>query len=169
MLSLSKRTAKTSRKLKFSTAGAELVVLEGNAVIQPQRAKLSEVNANAETVVVTIDAGVAGDKRHGINLVQGRDPPEEGFTKNRGALKTEGVRRDVSDIRQLQVRNNQGQMIRLGTLLDVRDTSGPVVVMRYNMYSAIAITGDAAPGVSSGQAVAQMQLSGDVHNNNGQL
>ncbi|HEY7315298.1 MAG TPA: efflux RND transporter permease subunit [Gemmataceae bacterium] len=66
-------------------------------------------------------------------------------------------RRDVADIRQLQVRNNQGQMIRLGTLLDVRDTSGPVVVQRYNMYSAIAITGDAAPGVSSGQAVAQMQ------------
>ena len=31
------------------------------------------------------------------------------------------------DIRQLQVRNNQGQMIPLGTLLDVRDTSGPVL------------------------------------------
>jgi multidrug efflux pump len=68
-----------------------------------------------------------------------------------------GFRKDVFDIRQLQVRNHQGQMIRLGTLLDVRDTSGPVVVMRYNMYSAIAITGDAAPGVSSGQAVARMQ------------
>ena len=33
-----------------------------------------------------------------------------------------------TDIRQLQVRNNQGQMVRLGTLLDVRDTSGPVMV-----------------------------------------
>jgi multidrug efflux pump subunit AcrB len=63
-------------------------------------------------------------------------------------------RSQVTDIRQLQVRNNQGQMIRLGTLLDVRDTSGPVMVMRYNMYSASAITGDAAPGTSSGQAVA---------------
>ena len=62
-------------------------------------------------------------------------------------------RYDVSAIRQLQVRNNQGQMVRLGTLLDVRDTSGPVMVMRYNMYSAAAITGDAAPGTSSGQAV----------------
>jgi multidrug efflux pump len=66
-------------------------------------------------------------------------------------------RDDISGIRQLQVRNNQGQMIRLGTLLEVRDTSGPVMVMRYNMYSAIAITGDTARGVSSGQAVAQMQ------------
>jgi multidrug efflux pump len=68
-----------------------------------------------------------------------------------------GFRHDVSAIRQLQVRNNQGQMIRLGTVLDVRDISAPVVVSRYNMYSSIAITGDAAPGVSSGQAVARMQ------------
>src|SRR5262249_41647410 len=34
----------------------------------------------------------------------------------------------VPDIRQLQVRNNQGQMIRLGTLMQVRDISGPVMV-----------------------------------------
>ncbi len=72
-----------------------------------------------------------------------------------------GFRSDVADVRRLQVRNNQGQMIRLGTLLDVRDTSGPVMVLRYNMYSSIAITGDAAPGVSSGQAVAQMQRIAD--------
>jgi hydrophobe/amphiphile efflux-1 (HAE1) family protein len=61
------------------------------------------------------------------------------------------------DLRQLQVRNNQGQMIRLGTLLDVRSTSGPVMVMRYNMYSAAAITGGTAPGTSSGQAIAVIQ------------
>jgi hydrophobe/amphiphile efflux-1 (HAE1) family protein len=63
----------------------------------------------------------------------------------------------IPDIRQLQVRNNQGQMIRLGTVLDVRDTSGPVMVLRYNMYSAAAITGDPAPETSSGQAVSLMQ------------
>jgi multidrug efflux pump len=63
----------------------------------------------------------------------------------------------VADIRLLQVRNNQGQMIRLGTVLDVRNTSGPVSVMRYNMYSATAITGNTAPGTSSGQGVALMQ------------
>jgi multidrug efflux pump subunit AcrB len=70
-------------------------------------------------------------------------------------------RSQVSDIRQLQVRNNQGKMLRLGTVLDVRDTSGPVMVMRYNMYSAAALTGDAAPGTSSGQAVALMQEIAD--------
>jgi multidrug efflux pump subunit AcrB len=61
------------------------------------------------------------------------------------------------DIRQLTVRNNRGDMIRLGTLLDIRTTSGPVMVMRYNMYSASSITGNPAPGTSSGQAIALMQ------------
>jgi multidrug efflux pump subunit AcrB len=70
-------------------------------------------------------------------------------------------RGQVADILRLQVRNSQGQMVRLGTLMDVRDTSGPVMVMRYNMYSAAAITGDAALGTSSGQAVADMQRIAD--------
>ena len=70
-------------------------------------------------------------------------------------------RSEIADIRQLQVRNSQGQMIRLGTLLDVRDTGGPVMVMRYNMYSAAAVTGDAAPGTSSGEAVALMKEIAD--------
>jgi multidrug efflux pump subunit AcrB len=63
----------------------------------------------------------------------------------------------VSDIRNLQVRNNQGQMVLLGTLLDVHDTSGPVLVMRYNLYSAAAVTVNPAPGTGSGQAIDLMQ------------
>ncbi len=52
----------------------------------------------------------------------------------------------VPEILQLQVRSNQGKMIRLATVLSVRDTSGPVLVMRYNTYSATAITGMTTPG-----------------------
>ena len=66
-------------------------------------------------------------------------------------------RDQVDKILQLQVRNNQGQMIRLGTLIDVRDTSGPVMVMRYNLYSATAVTGNTSPDISSGQAIGLMQ------------
>jgi len=66
-------------------------------------------------------------------------------------------RSKVSDIGRLQVRNNQGQMVSLGTLVTPRDTSGPVMVMRYNLYSAASITGKAAPGTGSQQAVDTMQ------------
>ncbi len=61
------------------------------------------------------------------------------------------------DITQYQVRNAAGQMIPLGTLLEMHNTTGPVMVMRYNMYSAAAITGDSTPGTSSGRAVALLE------------
>ena len=73
----------------------------------------------------------------------------------------QNYRDQVPDILQLQVRNNQGQMIRLGALMDVRDVSGPVMAMRYNMYSAAAVTGNTAPGISSGEAIARMQEIAD--------
>jgi multidrug efflux pump len=63
----------------------------------------------------------------------------------------------VGDIRQLHVKSSQGQMIRLGTLVDGRDTSGPVLLLRYNLYAAAALTGNAAPGTSSGQAIRLVQ------------
>jgi multidrug efflux pump subunit AcrB len=66
-------------------------------------------------------------------------------------------RSDVSNVQDLQVRNNQGQMVRLRTLLDVRNKSGPVVVMRYNLYSAAAITFNPARGTGSAQAVDRME------------
>ncbi|MGA2065071.1 MAG: efflux RND transporter permease subunit [Thermoguttaceae bacterium] len=66
-------------------------------------------------------------------------------------------RYDVSAIRQLQVRNSLGEMVRLGTLLDVQDKSGPVMIMRYNLYSAAGVNADAEPGTSSGEAVSLMQ------------
>jgi multidrug efflux pump len=69
----------------------------------------------------------------------------------------QSFRGDARDIRQLQVRSNQGQMVKLATLMDVRNTSGPVMGMRYNMYSATAITGNPAPGTSSGEAIGLLQ------------
>ena len=63
----------------------------------------------------------------------------------------------VRDIKKFQLRNKQGQMFPLSTVLAIRDTSGPVLVLRYNMYSAAAITGSPQPGTSSGQAADLME------------
>ncbi len=53
-------------------------------------------------------------------------------------------------VKQLQVRSSNGEVIPLGTLAKVRDTVGPLVVTRYNMFPAATITGGSLPGVSSG-------------------
>ena len=68
---------------------------------------------------------------------------------------------EIDDVEQLKVRNNKGRWSRWARVLDVRDTSGPVMVMRYNMYSAAAINGNLRPGTSSGQAIELMEEIAD--------
>jgi HAE1 family hydrophobic/amphiphilic exporter-1 len=65
------------------------------------------------------------------------------------------------DIRSLDVRNASGAMVPLGTLIAVDETVGPQTILRYNLYPTASITGEAAPGYSSGQALDLMeQLAG---------
>src|SRR5258708_3968410 len=65
-------------------------------------------------------------------------------------------------LKQLKVRTNPGpgqgtgQMVPLGTLARADRSTGPVLVMRYNMYTSAAINGIPAPGVSSGTVVEEM-------------
>ncbi len=61
------------------------------------------------------------------------------------------------DVARLQVRNASGAMIPLGSVVRVREISGPVMITRYNMYPAAAINGSTAPGISSGQTIAMMK------------
>lgn len=56
------------------------------------------------------------------------------------------------DIVRLQTRNADGQMVPLGSVIDVQETFGPEVASRYNAYRAADLNGNAAPGYSSGQA-----------------
>ncbi len=64
---------------------------------------------------------------------------------------------NTSDIRNLYVRNQAGGMVPLGTILNVQRTQGSELITRYNLYPAAPIFGSAAPGFSSGQALAQME------------
>ncbi len=63
----------------------------------------------------------------------------------------------VSDIGQLKVPNSKGDLVPLATVMRVRDSTGPIMLMRYNMYAATAITGNFAPGTSTGEGIALMQ------------
>ena len=76
-------------------------------------------------------------------------------------VQAEGEFRDrVEDINLLQVRNKSGQMVPLGTLVDVREIGGPVFVTRYNLYTAAPITGNLLPGVSTGDAIEAIERAG---------
>ena len=60
------------------------------------------------------------------------------------------------DIAELKTRNLQGGMVPLGSLMSVKEITGPDKITRYNMYPAAEINGSTLPGVSSGQAITVM-------------
>jgi multidrug efflux pump len=62
----------------------------------------------------------------------------------------------ASDIAQLKVRNSAGDMVPLGALVNVSETTGPDTALRYNGFRAADINGGPAPGYSTGQAQAAM-------------
>jgi NodT family efflux transporter outer membrane factor (OMF) lipoprotein len=64
---------------------------------------------------------------------------------------------DAGDIARLKTRSRSGDMVPLGSLVDVRQTTGPDRVVRYNMFPSAEINGDTAPGFSSGQAISTME------------
>jgi len=61
------------------------------------------------------------------------------------------------DILQLKTRNADGQMVPLGSVADVKYVTGPDRVVRYNLFPAADIQGEAAPGYSTGQALTKME------------
>ena len=65
-------------------------------------------------------------------------------------------RDDVDDVRRLKVRNAEGDMVSVGSLVELEQTFGPSIIRRFNLYPSATITGAAAPGQSSGEALALM-------------
>ncbi|MGH9936757.1 MAG: efflux RND transporter permease subunit, partial [Blastocatellia bacterium] len=73
-------------------------------------------------------------------------------------LQAEGdERRSEQDINQYYVRNNEGDMVPLSALVTTRRISGPEYTNRFNLYRAAQVIGSAAPGYSSGQAMAALE------------
>lgn len=58
------------------------------------------------------------------------------------------------DIRNLRVRNDRGEMVPLGSVVDVQETFGPATAMRYNAFRTADLNGDTGAGYSSGEAQA---------------
>jgi hydrophobe/amphiphile efflux-1 (HAE1) family protein len=66
-------------------------------------------------------------------------------------------RRTPSDITRLKVRNASGEMVPIGTVAQLKDTTVPYRVPRYNLFPAAEVQGVAAPGVATGTALHRME------------
>jgi multidrug efflux pump len=67
----------------------------------------------------------------------------------------------VAGVNLLEVRNQSGEMVPLGTLARLRHVGGPVLIQRYNLYPAAAINGNTRPTVSSGEAIATVDAAAE--------
>jgi len=63
----------------------------------------------------------------------------------------------VNDINRLYVRSNNGNMVPLRSLVTLSTVLAPQIIYRYNQFTTVQINGNAAPGFSSGQAMATME------------
>ncbi|TMO70572.1 efflux RND transporter permease subunit [Pseudoalteromonas aurantia] len=61
------------------------------------------------------------------------------------------------DVGRIYVKNNQGDMVPISAFTQVEYSRGPENLERYNNLSAVKLLGEAAPGYSSGQAIAEME------------
>lgn len=73
----------------------------------------------------------------------------------------EEYRDSVDDLRKLKVRNTKGDMVSLGSVMDIEDAFGAQIVRRFNLYPSATITGSATPGKSSGEALQKMEQLAD--------
>ncbi len=66
-------------------------------------------------------------------------------------------RSDLSDLDHFYLRSRRGEMVPLSTLATTRPILGPDVAERYNLFRSATIRGNPAPGVSSGDAIANFE------------
>lgn len=72
-------------------------------------------------------------------------------------------RKEASDIPGIHIRSSSGEMVPLGTFTEIRKRFVPQYLSNYNMYSSAVITGSPAPGVSSGEAMKEMERIAESH------
>jgi HAE1 family hydrophobic/amphiphilic exporter-1 len=61
------------------------------------------------------------------------------------------------DLRQYYARAQSGQMVPLDAVVRLREATAPSVISHFNLFRSTEISGSAAPGVSSGEALQTMQ------------
>ena len=135
----------------------------------PQLAGLTTTfNANSQELFVDLDREKARALNVPVNdvfdLMQGifgsiyvNDFNKFGRTYRVMLQADSQYRTKPEDISQIYVRSNTGQMIPLSALVTVKYITGPDNVPRFNVFPAARINGNAAPGYSSGEALAAME------------
>src|SRR5690606_24878653 len=115
------------------------------------------IDRNAATAQGVSVAAISATAGTALGSAYVADFPNRGFLQ-RVTVQADATRRmNPEDVMALKVRNDQGQLVPLSTMASAQWITGPMQLKRYNGYPAMAIAGEAAPGYSSGDAMAEME------------
>jgi len=134
---------KVERVFTTFSAGSPQVYLEIDRV----RAQILNVPIGEifETLAINLGSAYVNDYNAFGRLFQVRAQADQEFRLNE------------EDIAALRVRSATGALVPLGTLVSMVDTAGPALVQRYNQQVSVPVQGSAAAGVSTGEALIEME------------
>ncbi|MCP3752482.1 efflux RND transporter permease subunit [Pseudomonas sp. SBB6] len=133
-----------------------LVNVRESALAESPQVQLEVDRKQANALGVSFaDIGNVLNTAVGSNYVN--DFPNQGRMQ-RVVVQAEGDQRSqVDDLLKIHVRNSSGKMVPLSAFVQAKWITGPVQLTRYNGYPAIAVSGEPAPGHSSGEAMNEIQ------------
>ena len=113
------------------------------------REKLQTLGVDVSTLFQAMQVTMGGYYVNDMNLF--------GRTWQVNLEAEEEFRGTIGDVSRIHVRNNQGEMVPVRSVATTELTTGPEKLVRYNNYRSVTISGNPAPGVSSGQSIAAME------------
>jgi HAE1 family hydrophobic/amphiphilic exporter-1 len=123
--------------------------------VEVDRDKAEMLGVRSEDVYATLQTYMAGSYVNNINLL--------GHTFQVIAQADPAYRQDDALLGQLKTRSDSGAMVPIDAVATLTPATGPYRVLRYNLYPSADVQGEAAPGYSSGQAMAAMERLAAEH------
>jgi hydrophobe/amphiphile efflux-1 (HAE1) family protein len=113
------------------------------------RSRAESLKVSAADVFSTLQANLGGAYVNDFNM--------NGRAYQVKVQAEASYRDDIQDVSRFYVRNADGDLVPLKSLISLSSQLGPRSIKRYNQYTSVQISGSGGAGVSSGEAMAAME------------
>lgn len=139
--------ARQSKKLMF--VDSDLKINKPELKINIDRKKAALMGVSIQEIGRALQLSLSG-QRYGYFLQNDRQYEVIGQVD-------QSFRNDISDLRAINVRSSNGQMISLDNLVTLDEGISPAAIYRYDQYLSATVSAGLAPGVSLAEGIAEME------------
>jgi multidrug efflux pump len=133
---------------KFEMADVNLKFTKPETRIQIDRDKAALLGVSTRDIGQTLQYALSG-QRMGYFYMNGKQYQILGEINRQ-------QRNTPLDLKSIYLKNNQGDMIQLDNLVELKETVAPPQLYRYNRFSSATVSAGLAPGVTIGDALNEM-------------